>query len=419
MKIKQKALLKNTVMLYILQFSTYFFSIITVPYQTRILEPEIYGKIGVAIAVMSYVQLFMDFGFLLSATADISKNRNDRDYINRRLSSITVLKLILSAISFFVIGVLCGTVQMFSEDPMLYILYVCAYAVNAFMPDFVFRGIEKMTSITVRTVVIKLFFTVMIFILLKSPSDYLMIPILLLIGNIGAVISAYIHLFRKLGYSFGKITRYDLKSDFFKSLTFFFSRIATTVYSTTNTVILGAIDKVGIITGYYTSADKVLATAKNGLSPISDSLYPYMVKNKDFKLVKKILTVFMPIIVLGCTVVGIFAKPICVIVFGSEYEGVAPILTAMLPAIVAILPSYILGFPTLSAMGLSKYANYSIIAGTITHIVGLSILGICGHLSAVTLAAMTSVSEWSILMCRLFVVIKNRKRFSSKISEEK
>ena len=70
MKTNKKVLLKNTVMLYILQFSAYFFSFITTPYQTRIMGPEIYGKIGYATAMMVYFQLFLDFGFILSSTAD-------------------------------------------------------------------------------------------------------------------------------------------------------------------------------------------------------------------------------------------------------------------------------------------------------------------------------------------------------------
>ena len=116
----------------------------------------------------------------------------------------------------------------------------------------------------------------------------------------------------------------------------------------------------------------------------------------------------MPIIIAGCIIVGIFAKPVCIFVFGSEYAGTANILRAFLPAIAAVLPSYIFGFPVMGALGISKYANISIFVGTAIHIAGLSILLLTGNFSAVTLAGMTSVSEVSILAYRLFVVYKNR-----------
>ena len=266
-------------MLYILQFSTYFLSLVTVPYQTRVLGPVVYGYVGVALAVMAYFQLFMDFGFLLSATEDISKNRDDKDYVNRKLTSITILKLVLAAVSMAIMITLCFTVPMFAQNKAMYIIYIVAYVVNALLPDYLYRGIEQMTAITVRAVLIKVFFTVMIFAFLKTEEDYLVMPILLLIGNVAALVGVYFHLYKKLGYKFTKVSGKELKEDFKRSLGFFYSRIATTVYSTTNTIIIGLVDKTGTITGYYTSADKILTTAKNGLSPVSDSLYPYMIKN--------------------------------------------------------------------------------------------------------------------------------------------
>ena len=407
-ELKNSTLLKNTVMLYILQFSSYFLSLAVVPYQTRVLGPVVFGRIGFACGVITYFQLFMDFGFLLSATEDISKNRDNPAYINKKLTSITILKVFLGIISFAVLLGICFTVPKFREDPWLYVLYLISAISNAFIPDYLYRGIEKMTAITVRTVCIKVFFTVMVFVFVKDAGDYLIIPGLLCIGNTVAAIAAYLHVIKKLGYSFAKVTKEDIKADFRRSLFFFFSRIASTVYSTTNTIILGFIDKEGIVTGYYTASEKVRTTAANCLSPISDSLYPYMVKNRDFKLVKKLLLLFMPVILTGCVVVGIFAKPICVLVFGEDYAGTAPVLIAMLPAIAAILPNYIFGFPVLGAMGLSNYANYSIFVGTGVHIAGLTVLALTGNMNYITLAGMMSVSEICILITRITCVVKNK-----------
>ena len=79
---------------------------------------------------------------------------------------------------------------------------------------------------------------------------------------------------------------------------------------------LGFLYPTGSIVGYFTSANKLIGTARSAFSPIADSLYPYMIKNKDYKLIKKILTMTMPIIIVGCIGVGIFAEPICVLLFG-------------------------------------------------------------------------------------------------------
>ena len=57
---KKGVLLKNTIMLYIMQFSTYLLIFIVVPYETRVLGETYYGKLGVATAIMVYFQLVID-----------------------------------------------------------------------------------------------------------------------------------------------------------------------------------------------------------------------------------------------------------------------------------------------------------------------------------------------------------------------
>ena len=102
MKKRTGGLLTNTIMLYILTFSNYFFNFITVPYQTRILGPINYGRLGFATAFMVYVQLFLDFGFLLSATEEVTNHRNDKKRISQIFTTVCCCKLILIFSCFFI-----------------------------------------------------------------------------------------------------------------------------------------------------------------------------------------------------------------------------------------------------------------------------------------------------------------------------
>ena len=64
-------LLENTVMLYILQFSNIFLSFLTQGYQSRVLGMELLGTLGAAQYTTNFFQIFIDFGFILSATAEV------------------------------------------------------------------------------------------------------------------------------------------------------------------------------------------------------------------------------------------------------------------------------------------------------------------------------------------------------------
>ena len=87
LKARHGTLLKNTLMLELLQVSTYVLALVAVPYETRVLGPEMYGVLGAATAIMVYFQLVVDFGFLLSATEAVASHREDRDYLRRLLTS--------------------------------------------------------------------------------------------------------------------------------------------------------------------------------------------------------------------------------------------------------------------------------------------------------------------------------------------
>lgn len=404
------ALLKNTVLLYVLTFSTYIISFILVPYETRILRPEMFGLLGAATATMTYFQLIIDFGFMLSATAEVATNREDKKKLSVIFTSVTLDKIVLSVMSGICLAILCNSVSRWNDNKLFFFLMFAATAINSMIPDYLYRGIENMGAITVRTVIIKLIFAVMIFIFVKCPEDYILIPIINIIGNTAALIGVYIHLSHKVNVHFTRCSPKDLYLRMKKSSTFFLSRIATTVYTVSNTVILDLMSG-SIATAYYTSADKLVSTAKSGLSPIADSIYPYMLKTHDYKTAKRVLLYLEPIIITGCAIVFIFAEPLCTWFFGDEYRFSAYALRALLPIVVFILPNYILGFPVLGAMGLNKSANYSTVFASVIHVINLCVLYFSGNLTMITLGITASIAEALTLLYRCVVIFKNRNIF--------
>ncbi len=410
-------LFKNTVMLTVLQLSTYVLALAAVPYETRVLGPEAYGVLGVASAVMVYFSLVMDFGFLLSATADVADKRDSTNELRRILSSVTAAKLLFAVVSALILLILCSVIPTWTDRRGLLFLFFLASALSVLLPDYMYRGLEDMAAVTLRTVVIRAFFTAAIFVFLRSPDDIYVIPLLNIIGNGVAVIFSYVDLQRRFDVRFTRIGIDSVFDAVRQSSVFFFSRIASTAYTSLNTVILDVIAAGGAVTGFYTSADKLITTGKNLLSPISDSLYPYMTRNRDYKLVKKLLFISTPVIFAFCTVFFIWAEPLCRIFFGAEYGPAGDVLRAMLPVGIITLPSYILGFPTLTAMGLRKYANYSVIFGSVLHVVNLFILYITDNIRMITLAALVSVAELSILLFRVAIIIKHRRKLTVKESD--
>ena len=394
-------------MLYILTISTSVLSFVTGAYETRVLRPSFYGIYTTATAIMVYFQLVLDFGFLISGTKEVAKSRENPQELSRICSSITMGKLLLTAGSALVLLGLCRAIPGWRDKTGLYFLFFLAAAVNALLPDYLYRGLEKMGSITLRTVFIKVFFTLGILLLLKEPDDLWLIPVMNLLANLLALVSTWVHARRSLQIRLCSVKFREILSTIRRSATFFVSQLTSTSYSALNTLILGAVSTNAMV-GYYNVADKLMVTGKNVLCPISDSLYPYMVRNRDFKLVKKILLLLEPLIIAFCVAVFVWAEPLIVLVFGPDYGDAAPALRAMLPAGIMILPSYVLGYPVMTALGKTEHANYSLIFSSLCHFLLLAVLFMMGNLNMVTLAATVSVAETLTLAYRIMVILRNK-----------
>lgn len=406
----KKTLAVNTMMLYILTFSNYFFSFMTVPYQTRVLGPKLYGVLGFAFAIMTYFQLVIDFGFTLSGTAEIARLKNNKNKLAIVVEAIIISKFLLFIACAVVMLFLCEYIPQFREYKTVFWICLLYTFMNALIPDFLYRGMEEMKPITYRTILVKLIFTVGVFAMVREKNDYIWVPIMYLMGSFIAVIVAYLDVRNRFQIKFVRISKKDVVSRIADSFPFFVSRIASTLYGATNTVLLGIKYSGQSIVGFYTSAEKIVSLARSGSSPVADSLYPYLITNKDFKLVKKILGILMPIIICGASILFIFAPQICVFVFGKGYEGVAVPLRCLIPVIVIILPSYIFGFPMMTPLGIAKYANLAVIIGALVQIVLLLLLWIMDCFNIVNICIATSVTEIFVFVFRVVVVMKTMKK---------
>ncbi len=409
----RKTLLVNTIMLYIMQFSTTLLGLIVIPIQTGVLGADYYGAyISASVAIVLYFRMVIDFGFLQSATEKISRQRDDKNEISKTLTSVVISKLFLIIISFGVLFLLIKLIPAWQSKQQMLILYFFAEAAASMTPDFLYRGLEKMSAITYRTVTIRVVFTLTIFLFFKDPADAWMVPGFTLIGNSVAMLFAYAHVNKQLGIGFSKPNIKHIVREFIHSIQFFFSRFASTAYTSLNIILLDIVTKGGAATSYYGSSNQLITAGRNALMPISDSMYPYMAKHKDFKLVKKMLLLFEPIIFVGCVVIYIIAIPFCKWFFGPDFGQAGHVLRAMLPLAIITLPNYILGFPTMTAMGKTKHANYSTIVGSIFHICLLGILWLTGNMTPnkalLSFAWSVSATEAVILTYRLIIIYRFR-----------
>ena len=405
---RRGGLLENTVMLYILQFSNMALGLLTQGYQMRVLGLDNVGVLSAAQYATNFFQILIDFGFIYSATAKVSRFREDKNVLNKVLTCVILAKAMFMAVSFLILFAFIAPTLPDMSQVLVYAFYLISVCTYALLPDFMYRGLEQMSTITIRAVAIKFFATLMIFLFVHQPGDYFLVPLFTAVGNLGAIVFVYWHLFRRVGIHFCRVTWREIWVELKDSSQFFLSKVAASINSNLNGILLGTMAGP-TATGLYTNADKIIGAARSGMSPIADSLYPHMMKHKNFSLIKKAMLIVYPVILLGCAVVFIFAEPLLVFWLGAEGSQVVLPLRLLIPVAVFSFPNYVLGYPTLGAMGLAKYANIAVVFGTAVYLLGALLLWFTVGINLVTLCLLTSVTEGSILAFRLVVIVKNRK----------
>jgi len=425
---QRHSLLENTVMLYILQFSNMALGMLTQGYKMRVLGVELVGLLGAAQYTANFFLIFLDFGFLLSATAKISARREDKQELSRILSCVVAAKVIFTLISAVVLTVFIVPKLTGTGEVLAYYFFLLSCVAATMLPDYMYRGLEQMSAITIRAVAIKFVATALTFVLVQRPEDFYLCPLCTAIGNLGALAFVYWHLRSRVGVGFTRVSLREVWVEIKDSSQFLLSRMAASINSNLNGLLLKhAMPDAGLsiytnpdmATGLYTSADTVIQAARNGMSPIADSLYPHMMKHRNFSIVKKALLFIYPVILLGCAFVFAFAEPLLTLWLGPEGRDVVLPLRLMIPVAVFCFPNYVLGYPTLGAMGLAKYANISTGFGTVIYLIGAWVCYKTVGISLPALCILSSVTEFSILLFRLAVIIKNRRLLQSPDEEGK
>ena len=75
----KKNVFKNIIMLYGYSIAKILLPFVTVPYLTRVMSTDAYGVVLYVKSIGTYLQLIVDFGFMLSGTRDIVMARESNE----------------------------------------------------------------------------------------------------------------------------------------------------------------------------------------------------------------------------------------------------------------------------------------------------------------------------------------------------
>lgn len=404
----KKRLLGNFLSLSGLQVFTYILPLITLPYLVRVLGVEKYGLVMFAQSFIVFFNILVDYGFNLSATREIAVNRDNKAKVTEIYSSVMTIKVLLLGASFAILSSIVFSVEKFTPDATLYLLTFLMVVGQALFPIWYFQGMERMKYITIITILSRVIFTVAIFVFVHNENDYVLVPVLNSLGAcIGSVYALWlIRTSFQQRFEFQSLKNITLH--FKDSTQFFLSRVAVSIYTSANTFVLGIFTDNTMV-GYYSIAEKLYQAMQGLYGPITQAVYPYVAKQKNIRIFKKIFYSVVLLNIIGTIILFFGADYLFMILFGKDF-GVESVnvFQLLLIANLIVVPSILVGYPLLAALGHVKYANMSVIYASGFHFSGLFLLYLTGNINIYIVAGLVVFTQSIDFAYRFYGVYKTK-----------
>lgn len=406
---ENKSIKTNVVMNTILTVSQFLFPLITFPYVSRVLLPVGTGKVTFATSVISYFLMFAQLGIPTYGIRACAKVRDNREELTRTSQELLAMNILTSLLSYVALFFALKYVDRLQEDRALYVIISFSIMLNAIGMEWLYKALEQYTYITIRSLAFKVISIICMFLLVHTQEDYVLYGGITILASSASNIFNFINVHKYIDLK--PVGSYHFKRHFKPVFVFFAMACATTIYTHLDTVMLGFMAS-DIDVGYYNAAVRIKSILVSIVTSLGAVLLPrasYYVENgkmEEFhritqKAINFVLIVSIPLMLYFT----FFAKEGIYFFSGEAYTGSIVPMQIIMPTLLLIGLTNIMGIQILVPLGREKSVLYSVVGGAVTDVV-LNALLIPKYTSAG--AAMgTLIAEFVVFLAQLLALRKD------------
>lgn len=398
--IKLTQVKKNTFWLAIFQLAKMVFPFLILPILTRRLSVETYGSLTFIKTVMNFLQIFLDFGFMLSATKEIAKIKDDTNKIQQIMADTLLARLLLGGIGFLLIVILSFFFPILGHNFLFTITSYLTVFLSIFLFDFLFRGLEIIHIMTIRFIVMKTISFLLTIFFVRQDHQIILIPLFDILSSVIAIILVAFEL-QKRNF---RLIRPKLKSSIYSlkiSLIYFLSDVSATAFNAISTIIIGLVFSSTEVALFGVSI-QIIGAIQALLGQLSSGIYPIMVRQKSRKFIQQIFQKTIPLVFLFTGLIIILLPLALQVLAGDKYAAAHPIIQILAITIFFSFINTLLGWPTLGVINQQNKVTLSTIISTIFNLVSLILLYLSNNLNLYSVAITRVITEIILFCIRLY-----------------
>jgi O-antigen/teichoic acid export membrane protein len=390
----------------LLTMSGFIFPLITFPYVSRILTPVGTGKVNFATSVITYFSMFAQLGIPTYGIRACAKVRDDKEKLSKTVQELIIINAFMCVLAYIAFGVSLAVVPRFRSEYKLFLVMGVSIGLNALGVEWLYKALEQYSYITVRSIIFKFIALLSMFVMVHEQKDYVIYGAISIFAASASNILNFINLRKHI--SFKPTGGYRFKEHISMILVFFAMSVATTIYTNLDNVMLGFM-KTDADVGYYSAAVKIKQILVSLVTSASAVLLPrasyYVDKGlmDDFYAILKKTMHFILLVAIPMAIYFmIFAKEGILFLSGAEYEGSIIPMQIIMPTLVMIGMSNVIGIQMMVPLGMEKHVLYSEIAGAVIDMIINAIL--IPRYAATGAAIGTLVAEVVVVIWQLMAI---------------
>lgn len=272
----KKKIIRNIASLATIQVANFVMPLISVPVISRILGPEHFGLINFIGALIMYFNLFIGYGFNLTATRKLIKDPENITLRNKIFSEVLYCQILLFIVSMILFAILLYGIPTLSTHKKVCI-YAFLFCISSVLTqNWIFQAMQDLSKVAVVNLLGKIIYLVMVITLINTKEDYYWQPLSLSLTQIIVGLTSFFWAKNKYHLSIVKVSLNECFSILVEGKAIFLSIILTTLYTTANIVVLGLLQNQEQV-GYYTAGQKLITVAQTLITlPLSQVFFPHI-----------------------------------------------------------------------------------------------------------------------------------------------
>ena len=332
------------------------YPVITFPYISRILMPEGLGLIQFLQSIISYFAMFAALGIPLYAVKEVAKVRDDVILRNKTVSEIFCLHALLTVVAYSVLLLTGFLADQLSANLLIYLILSCHLFLDVLGCEWFYQGMEDFKYITIRSLIVKLFSLIALFVFVKSQADIYIYAILLIVAEAGNYLFNFIHLRKYVNLFSSKLKELNIRRHVKPALEIFLLNVIVSIYINLDSVMLGFI-KDHTDVGYYTAATRIVRALCGFSVALGAVVLPRLANyyhEREVILFKKLtkdaLSFSMVVLIPLCAMLMITAPVLIPVFCGPDYGPTVLTIRVLSPIMIFLGISGIMGTKVLYAM---------------------------------------------------------------------